>query len=122
MSGIAIPSDRTTKQPVRAYCYNPECKPVDGDRFEFGVSNDRFACPKCGAFLPPMVGVLSLVHLLVRDPKGPIIGEGGLRWRLACEERRAYLATVTNNEAATVVREVANCPGCLLKTEHGGLK
>lgn len=115
MSGIVIPADRTSKQKVSGYCLNPQCKPNPhtNDYFVFEVEHDRFACPKCGAFKPPYVGVQVLTHWLVRDPKGPIEGEGGLRWKLACDHDRAYLATFSNLEAATAAVEVANCPGCL---------
>lgn len=115
MSGIAIPHDRTTKQQVMGYCLNPECKPnpQTNQYFTFEVEHDRFACPKCGAYKQPYVGVQVLTHWLVQDPKGPIEGDGGLRWRIACDNDRAYLATFTNLEAATRAVEVANCPGCL---------
>lgn len=121
MAGIAIPHDRTTKQPVRGYCYNPECREDSRDeRYEFTVEQDCFACPKCGGDTPPRVGLLVLVHLLIEDAKGPIVGALGLRYRLGCDERRAYLATVTNLEAATGLVSAANCPGCL--AEHVRLK
>lgn len=110
---LVIPSDRTTKQPVKALCRNPECA-GEGMYFEFEAQHDRFACPKCGANKPPTIDLLVLTHLLVRNPQGPIEGEGGLRWQIACDTRRAYLATATNLEAATTAKEVANCPGCLI--------
>ena len=114
MAGIIIPTDRTTKQPARGYCRNPEClESSDQERFEFTAEHDRFACPKCGANAPPMVGLLALVHLLARDPKGSLIGAGGLQYRLGCDQTRAYLATVTNQEAATGDVSAVNCPGCL---------
>lgn len=122
MSGIQIPNDRTTKQRVRGYCLNAECSPRENERYEFDVEHDRFCCPKCGAYKPPMVGVLSLVHWLARDSKGPIEGTGGLRWKLACEADRAYLATFTNKEAASVAIEAVNCPGCLEAYEIGRRK
>jgi hypothetical protein len=114
MSGISIPHDRTTKQQVMGYCLNPDCKPNPhtNDYFSFAVDHDRFACPRCGANKPPFVGVQVLTHWLVQDNKGPIEGEGGLRWKIACDQDRAYLATFSNLEAATKAFEVANCPGC----------
>ena len=114
MAGILIPNDRTTKQQPRGYCVNPDCLEVsDATRFEFDVNNNRFCCPKCGNDRSPGVGLLVLTHLLIRDSKGPIIGDMGLRYRLACHADRAYLATVTNLEAATGDVGVCNCPGCL---------
>ncbi len=133
MSGILLPQDRTQKQVVRGYCYNPECRNhyvdeahpdwrVQDGRFEFEVENDHFQCPKCGANKGPMVGALVLIHLLTRDKMGPIEGEGGLRYKIACDAKRAYLATFTNLEAVSTAIEVANCPGCLKVIQEQKLK
>lgn len=114
MTGIVIPGDRTTKQPITGYCFNPQCRETsDASRYEFVVEHDRFACPKCGATNPSCVGLLVLTHLLVADVTGPVIGSSGSRWRFACDGKRSILATDTNLEAATGMPEVANCPGCL---------
>jgi hypothetical protein len=121
MAGIIIPTDRTTKQQPRGYCLNPEClESSDQERFEFDVDHDRFACPKCGANSSPMAGLLVLTHLLMRDHKGPLIGAGGLKYRVACDDTRAYLATVTNQEAASGDVTAVNCPGCLIR--HAEMK
>jgi hypothetical protein len=119
--GIPIPKDRTTQQRPRAYCMNPQCRDVSDEEFHFNVENDHFACPKCGNNQPPGVGLLVLTHLLVPDRKGPIVGENGSRWRLGCEQKRAYLATVTNLEAATGDPAVANCTGCLAEAARLGI-
>ena len=117
--GITIPRDRTTRQPARGFCFNPEClEDSDNDRFEFDVEHDKFCCPKCGNNRPPGVGLLVLTHLLIRDNKGPIHGDMGLSYRLACHKDRAYLATVTNMEAATGDPEFCNCAGCLKVAEE----
>ena len=114
MAGILIPRDRTTRQQARGYCFNPECREdSDQDRFEFDVEHDKFCCPKCGNDRPPGVGLLVLTHLLIRDRKGPIHGDMGQSYRLACHKDRAYLATVSNLEAATGDPQFCNCPGCL---------
>jgi hypothetical protein len=114
MAGQSIPFDRTTKQPVRAYCLNPECRESSDDqRYEFDAPHDKFCCPKCGADGPLMVGLLTLIHLLVSDRKGPVVGSEGRRYRLACSATRAHLATTTNNEAATGYVPAVNCPACL---------
>lgn len=119
MSGILIPRDRTKRQPARGYCYNPECREdSDQDRFEFDVEHDRFCCPKCGNDRPPGVGLLVLTHLMIRDPSGPIHGDMGQNYMLACDQKRAYLATVTNLEAATGDPAYCNCPGCLKVAEE----
>lgn len=121
MAGIAIPQDRTTAQQPRGYCLNPACLDDSTDsRFEFPVDHDRFCCPKCGGRDGPMVGLLVLTHLLIRDAKGPILGAMG-RWRIACSTKRAYLATATNLEAATTEPAIANCPGCLAAAEQLGI-
>lgn len=114
MPSIIIPSDRTTKQPVRCYCLNPDCRESsDKPRFEFTTEKTPVVCPKCGADQPQLVGVLALIHFLYPDKAGPIIGYGGIKYALACAPKRAYLATPTNNEAATGDIAFVNCPGCL---------
>ena len=113
MSGIIIPKDRSTKEPVVGYCYNPSCKPHDHDRFEFIADHDLFACPKCGANQSPFVGQLVLIHHLKPSQTGPISGQGGLRYMIGCDTRRAYLATLTNLESASVDLTAVNCQSCL---------
>lgn len=113
MAGVKVPNDRTTKQPVKAFCRNPACREKSGELFTFYVRNDRFCCPKCKADRSPIVGLWSLTHLLLPHPLGPIRGNGGKRFVIACDNKRAYLATATNQESATGDPEVANCPGCL---------
>lgn len=118
MSGIVIPGDRSVKQQAWGVCMNIPCREKSTDeRFTFPLDHDHLACPKCGADKPPMVGLLSLIHFLVPDAKGPIEGMGGLRYRLACDSMRAYLATHTNQEAATGELAAANCLGCLAEAE-----
>lgn len=123
MSGIVIPEDRTTKQQSFGVCMNIECREVSTDeRFTFPVNDDHFCCPKCGADKPPMVGMLAMVHLLIRAKEGPIEGMGGLRYRLACDSVRSYLATHTNQEAATGEIAAVNCVGCLAEAEKLKIK
>lgn len=112
MPGGRVPRDRTIKQPAEGFCRNPECA-VDGQQYRFRVEHDHFACPKCGADTPPMVDVLVLTHFLHRHDRGPIRGKGGLRFVIACDDKRAYLATATNKEAATDNIDLVSCPGCL---------
>lgn len=120
---IIIPGDRTEKQPVRAFCRNVEClESSDQKRFEFDVEHEHVACPKCGATEAPMIGVLALTHFLHRNPQGKIVGMGGLRYQIACDANRAYLATMTNQEAATDQLPVVNCPGCLKAAAEKKLK
>ncbi len=120
MPGICLPADRTTRTQPRGYCLNPQCREVSESRFEFDVDHDRFACPKCGNNQSPGVGLLVLTHLLVQDNSGPILGAVG-RFRLACHQQRAYLATATNLEAATGEPTIANCPDCLASAQRLGL-
>ena len=120
---IVIPGDRTQKQPVTAFCRNPEClESSDEKRFEFPVEHADIACPKCGATEAPLVGILSLVHFLHRNPKGRVVGMGGIRYQLACDESRAHLATLSNDEAATDQLQAVNCPGCLKAAAEKKLK
>lgn len=122
MAGIVIPHDRTSKQPCAGCCMNPACKEnSDDERFVFMADHDHFACPKCGADRAPTVGLLSLVHFLIPDRKGHIVGMGGLRYQLGCDDTRAYLATVTNEEAATGELSIVNCPGCLAEASKRNL-
>ncbi len=118
---IAIGKDRSVKQPVRAFCRNPQCRTKMGEKFEFQVEHDRFCCPKCGADKEPYIGVFSLAHHLVPDTGGPIVGMGGRRFKLGCDSRRAYLATTTNNESATDQPAYVNCPGCLAAIKKLGI-
>jgi hypothetical protein len=118
---VKMPEDRVVTQPARGFCRNPQCRENDNQEFTFQVEHDHFSCPKCGANKAPMVGVQVLTHLLIRNEHGPIIGVGGLRYAIGCDTRRAYLATLTNLEAATDNIEVANCPGCLDRAKSLGL-
>lgn len=115
MQGINPHPDQTTKQPVVWRCPNPECFDTDLDYF-FEFKADEPVCPKCGLG-PPAVQKRVLIHFLVRDSKGPIYGQMGLRYRMACDARRSYLATPTNGEAATGDPTSVNCPGCLAAPE-----
>lgn len=115
MADRFVPVDRSSKQPARGYCFNPACreKPEDS-RYEFDIGpDDKLCCDKCGSDSPLMVGLLVLVHLLILDRDGPILGSGGLRYRFACDKQRSHLATATNMEAATGDPGSANCQGCL---------
>ena len=119
MTGIIIPDDRTIKQQPRGYCLNPACRENSlADRFEFDVDDDRFACPKCGADGLPMAGLLVLTHFLIQDKRGPLIGSGNIRYRVACDSNRAYLATASNKEAASGEISSVNCRGCLEAVER----
>jgi Zn finger protein HypA/HybF involved in hydrogenase expression len=112
MTGVEIPNDRTIKQPAVAFCRNPACRDVSNREFSFVVEHSRFECPKCGANQEPMIGLYVLTHLLIPVKNGPVIGSYGRRYAIACDQKRAYLATVTNLEAATDQIAVANCPAC----------
>lgn len=119
---VTIPADRTRKQPLLAYCRNPACWQNDEKcaplmRFEFALETGNVECPRCRANEPPMVGILVLTHLLIKDPRGPILGAEGWRYRMGCDAQRAYLATMTNQEAASGDPHVVNCPGCLKTPE-----
>ena len=124
---IKIPDDRTTAQPVTAFCMNPECATENAEtgelseRFLFDVSAGQVACPKCGANESPLVGLLTLTHMLLRDNNGPIRGMGGLKYKLACDHKRRVLATNTNQEAATGDLRACNCLGCLTYCAEMGI-
>ena len=107
-----IPEDRTIRTPARAICRNPECQEPGKRRFEFSVKHGAVECPKCSASKSPMICLMVLTHLLVKDPDGMIQGDHGWKYKLACDKTRAYLATATNLEAATACEDVYNCPHC----------
>ena len=115
MSGIITPfssnQGQTTKQPVVWRCPNPECR-ESALVHHFDFESEYSECPKCG-LQEPHVTKRALIHLLVRDNKGPIQGDLGLRFRMACDPPRWVLATMDNGEAATGDPAAANCPGCL---------
>lgn len=111
--------DRTKKQPVRFRCVNPACA-VQGEPFEFTSDQDR--CPKCTAIGPPYVVVLVLIHILIPDPHGKLVGESQLRYRVACDSSRDATATFTNKEAATGDPSASNCPGCIAEAKRVGYK
>jgi len=115
-AGIVIPDERTTRQRNFAFCSNPECS-EHGMEFRFEIQNDLVPCPKCGACQAPMVGILAKTHLLVRDPMGHIVGQGGLRYRIGCdvENKRHVISTIYNHELATSDRATANCLDCLVE-------
>lgn len=118
---VFVPEDRIETQPAHGYCLNKECANKDGSRFEFEIKNVPVTCPKCSACQEPTVGLLALTHFLTRDQRGPIVGEGGLRFRIVCSPTRDYLATGTNQEAASGDVSVVNCPGCLKGAMEQGL-
>ncbi len=119
---VRIPEDRTNMQPIIAQCNNPQCS-ENGQSFKFVHEHgNEISCPKCHASQSPMISMLVLIHFLVRDDKGLVIGDGGLRYKLACDQKRAYLATYTNQEAATGLLECANCPQCLENARQLGIK
>jgi hypothetical protein len=119
---VVIPEDRSLKQPSMGFCRNPACRDRSDQEFTFVIEHDPVVCPKCGADQEPMIGMLVMTHLLIPDPAGPISGSGGLRYHIACDVRRAYLATATNLEAVTDNVKVANCPGCLAVARKLGVK
>lgn len=119
---VNVPSDRTCKQPARGYCLNPLCMEKAGQRFEFDTEHSPIVCPKCKQDKAPMVGLLVLIHFLYHDPAGgPITGSDGMDYRLACDTERAYMATVSNLEAASGEIAAVNCPGCLKAAKEEGL-
>jgi hypothetical protein len=64
-----------------------------------------------------MVGLLALIHLIVKHPQGRIKGVGGIRYGIACDPERAYIATNTNNECGTGDPAAVNCSGCKAEIE-----
>lgn len=119
---IVMPSDRTTKIPAQGFCRNPQCQEKEGELFEFAIEHAHVECPKCKANKSPMVGIYTLTHFLVQVEGGPIRGAGGVSYALACDQQRAYLATVTNLEAASGDITCVNCPQCIENAEKLGIR
>lgn len=63
-------------------------------------------CPHCHAG-PPAVLPVTLVHWLYRDAEGPLVGQYGWRWRLACQPRQASLIEPASDQPIAVT-----CPAC----------
>lgn len=103
--------DQTNKQPVIWRCPNPMCAEQSTDSW-YEFTSDYPECPKCG-LTAPAVSKRALIHFLAMDMQGPIVGQMGLRYVLACSPTRVVLATFTNGEAATNYPSQVNCPGCL---------
>lgn len=118
MNPLAQFPTRTTKQPLRWRCRNPECI-EQGKPHEF--DDDHGTCPKCSDS-PPQVLLMTLIHLMVRVPTGPILGLHRARLALACEPTRGFVTDGANNEAATGDPAATNCPGCLAALSSGRLK
>lgn len=108
--------ERTTKQPIRWRCWNSQCC-ENGKWFEF--TSDQPKCPRCGQQKHPFIAMLSLLHLLVPAPNGPIVSNGK-RFKIACDttNRREHIATLKNNESGTGNPEIVNCPGCRKEIER----
>ncbi len=134
---------QTKKQPVVWRCNNPDCEPepeavaiarssIDANTinepiktvfgeicrpsklyFEFLSEHDK--CPKCTYDGAPMINKRALIHLLLEHPRGPIVGQIGKRWFMACDPTRTTMATHDNGEACTGDSMAANCPECLKK-------
>lgn len=113
-TGVWHPS-QTHRQPVVWRCPNPDCLENATDTW-FDFESDYPTCPKCG-LEPPAIQKRVLIHLLVADTKGPIMGSQGLRYHMACHPQRVILATATNGEAASNDPAQVNCPGCLLSDD-----
>ncbi len=118
-----MPNDRSTKQPAKGFCRNPRCREAGKvEDFTFPIEHAHVACPKCGTNTSPMVGIFVLIHMLIPVEDGPLGGAGGVRYALACDEQRAYMATTTNLEAASGDIECVNCPGCVANAATLGIE
>lgn len=66
-------------------------------------------CPECGATGPAAIVELLTIHLYAPDPaNGPIIGEHGRRFRVACKPN----ATNPNGVPCTSEANVVTCQEC----------
>lgn len=105
-------TQQTSKQPVIMNCPNPECRDPRYPMQLFSFVSDDPVCPKCGIGTPA-VQKRSLIHLIVRDKDGPLVGYMGMRYRILCDPKRELMATARNGEALTPMPQLINCPGCI---------
>lgn len=91
-------------------CMNDECKPDDAHSAGFDYSGER-ACPKCGLDSGNVVE-RARVHLLIRDPAGPVKGHMGKTFKVACDPTRKKI-TEKPNEFASGEPAAVTCPECL---------
>lgn len=88
--------------------------------FEFADDTGDGVCRKCveqgwplccAADAPEQIHQLVDIHLVVRDPRGPIIGQ--TRQHVACEPLRDGLAMHSHDDyCATDDPRVVTCPSC----------
>lgn len=101
--------NRTDKQPLVWFCSNPRCS-EGGQIFTF--ESDQPKCPKCSCEGPPVIQLRALVHLIIPAKDGKIKGKYG-QYKIACDPKRAYITTGTENEGGSDNINSVNCPGCL---------
>jgi hypothetical protein len=66
----------------------------------------------CAADAPEQIHELVDIHLIVMDPRGPILGSQG-RQHVACEPKRDGLALHRHDQyAATDDARIVTCPSC----------
>ncbi len=94
---------------MRFRCSNVACG-LWPRSFEFEDNGGE--CPKCGLKGPPGIASLIDVHLVVMNPRGPIMGRMG-RQLIACQPNRAYLCRFPSEPfAATDDPRAVTCPKC----------
>jgi hypothetical protein len=122
MSGIIIPSDRCNHQMPRGYCLNPDCRESSTDsRYEFDVEDDKFSCPKCGSDSPVMVGLLVLIHFMIRDQKkGFVIGLVAILDAPIWQRKRIWKRPAAISEPSTVRAACRRLMTKILRTLKGG--
>ena len=99
----------------RFRCYNCSTSQAKMTFKEFEA--DYGICPSCKAAEPAVVE-LTDVHLLIRDDKGGIEGQFGLRYRVGCEPKREVLAAAEDDRySATNDVRAVTCPACKLLPE-----
>ena len=108
---VEAPS-KERRKPVLGFCRNPACYAF-GVQHRFVGDETGLKCPKCKGNEATTVGRLVLIHLLRRDPAGPITGAGGLRYVVSCDPSREDFGSGNGEEAATGDPSCANCPDCL---------
>jgi hypothetical protein len=108
--GVEGSKERTHKHPLTWICSNcVEPNTKHPTRF----TSDYPECPRCGTSGFPGVRIMSLIHLMVPSKFGPLKGQHGRRYFLACDPQREHGGTPENREAITNKIQVINCVSCL---------
>lgn len=109
--GVEGTPDRTDRHRLKWIC--DACPDRKTGKRPLIFESDYPECPSCGRNgLAQGIRLMTLIHLIVPSKYGPIVGQHGRRYFLACDRTRATTATPTNREACTNRTGMVNCDNC----------